>query len=167
VLSIKSEERRLTNNLGGFSMWKKSTKTILISILFIFVIFVVCKNSKSQVEAKGGLKINGWSSALGSVNETDLDKTKFTYSINLTNENEKNISLKSIQPSVNEAIKNKIISNNPVVAVNKDIKPNETIEISGELLIDTKGLSKSDIVKLEPFITDIKVSTDETLSLKH
>jgi PBP1b-binding outer membrane lipoprotein LpoB len=148
-------------------MCKKTIKTILISILFIFVIFSGCKNTKSQVQTKGGLKIHNWSSALGSVNETDLDKTKFSYSINLTNQNEKNIYIKSIQPLVNEAIKNKIISNDLIVAINKDIKPNETIEISGELLIDTKGLSKSDIVKLEPFIADIKVSTDETFSLKH
>lgn len=35
----------------------------------------------------------------------------------------KNFFVKSIQPSVNKAIKNKIISKEIVVAVNKDIKP--------------------------------------------
>lgn len=53
-----------------------------------------------------------------------------------------------------------------MVVVNKDIKSNETIQINVEIIVDTKGLEKSDIVKLEPFITDIKVPTEEIVSLK-
>ncbi len=147
-------------------MSKKSITIIVISILFVFIIFTGCNSTNAKIQTKGGLKINGWSSGLGNVNETDLDKTKFSYSINLTNENEKNVFIKSIKPSVNEAIKDKIISKEIVVAVNKDIKPNEAIEITGEIIVDTKGLGKSDIVKLGQFITDIKISIEETVSLK-
>lgn len=147
-------------------MFKKSIIIILISILCIFILLTGCNNTKTQAQSKGGLKISSWSTGLGEINETDLDKTKFSYSINLANENEKDIFIKSIQPSVNEKIKNKIISKDNIVIVNKDIKSNETIEINGEIIVDTKGLAKSDIVKLEPFITDIKVSIEETVSLK-
>lgn len=147
-------------------MVKKSIIIIAISILCIFILLTGCNNTKTQVQPKGGLKISSWSSGLGGVNETDLDKTKFSYSINLTNENETNIFIKSIQPSLNEKIINKILSEDNTVIVNKDIKSNETIEINGEIIVDTKGLAKSDIVNLEPFITDIKVSIEETLSLK-
>jgi uncharacterized lipoprotein NlpE involved in copper resistance len=147
-------------------MFRKSIITIVISILCGFIFLAGCNNTKTQVQTKCGLKINSWSSGLGGVNEIDLDKTKFSYSINLTNQNENNTFIKSIQPSVNEKIKNKIISKDIVVTVNKDIKPNETIQINGEIIVNTKGLTKSDIVKLEPFITDIKVLTEETVSLK-
>lgn len=75
--------------------------------------------------------------------------------------------IESIKLVVYEAIKNKIISKKIAVSVNKDIKPNETIQINGELMIDTEGLTESDIAKILPFITDIKVSTDEVLSLKY
>jgi hypothetical protein len=143
----------------------KKLITIIFS-LFIFVFFTGCNNTKVQVQSKGGLKIYNWSSALGGVNENDLDKTKYSYFINLTNENEKTIFIKSVQPSVNEAIKNKILSKKIVIDVNQNVKPNETIKINGEIILDTKGLGKSDIVTLEPFITDIKVSTEETVSLK-
>jgi len=34
------------------------------------------------------------------------------------------------------------------------------------IVFDTKGLTKQDIEKLEPFITDIKVTTEETIDLK-
>jgi hypothetical protein len=147
-------------------MLKKSKIGIVISILCIFIFLTGCNNIKTQAQSKGGLKINTWSSGLGDINETDLGNTKFSYSINLTNENENNIFVKSIKPSVNEKINNKIISKDIVVTVNKDIKHNETIQINGEIIVDTKGLTKSDIVQLEPFITDIKVLSEEAVSLK-
>jgi hypothetical protein len=143
----------------------KKIITIIFSLL-IFIFFTGCNNTKVQVQSKGGLKIYNWSSALGGVNENDLDKTKYSYFINLTNENEKTIFIKSVQPSVNEAIKNRILNKKIVIDVNQNVKPNETIKINGEIILDTKGLEKSDIVTLEPFITDIKVSTEETVSLK-
>lgn len=142
----------------------------LIMIIFslcIIIFFTGCNNRKVQVQSKSGLKIYNWSSALGGVNENDLDKTKYSYFINLTNDNEKTIFIKSVQPSVNEAIKDKILSKEIVIDVNQNLKPNETIKINGEIIINTKGLEKSDIITLEPFITDIKVSTEETVSLKN
>ncbi|MBC8061697.1 MAG: hypothetical protein H7Y18_13660 [Clostridiaceae bacterium] len=147
-------------------MLKKLLLSFILTILVVFVLFIAYNSKKAEIETKGGLKIQNWSSSLGSINETDLDKTIFSYSVYLTNQNEKSIFIRSIQPSVNEAVKYKIISIETVVSVNKDIKPNETIQINGEIILDTKGLLKQDIVKLEPFITDIKVSTEETISLK-
>lgn len=148
-------------------MSKKSTLIIFIFILFIFTFFMGCNSKSSQSQVKSGLKIYNWSSGLGGVNENDLDKTRFSYSINITNENEKTILIKNIEPSVNETIKSKILSKETVVTVNKDIKPNETIEINGEIIIDTKGLTKSDILKFEPFIKGIKILTEETIEFKH
>ena len=103
---------------------------------------------------------------MGSVNENNLDKQKFSYSISVANKNVKTIFIKSVQPTINERVKNKILSEETIVAVNKDIKPKETIEISGEIIIDTSGLTKEEIVALEPFITAIKISTEENINLK-
>jgi len=66
---------------------------------------------------------------------------------------------------VNRQNVNKIISKDIIITVNKDLKPNESIQINGEIIFNTKGLTKLDIEKLEPFITDIKFSTEETISL--
>lgn len=144
-----------------------SKKLIMIIFsLFILVFFVGCNNTEIEVQSKGGLKIYNWSSALGSVNQNNLYKTKYSYSINLINEDEKTIFIKSVQPSVNEIIKNKIMSKEMIVDVNKNLRPNEIIKINGEIIIDTKGLGKSDIVALGPLITNIDVSTEEAVSLK-
>jgi hypothetical protein len=147
-------------------MSKKLIIAMIITVLCISLFFIGCNSTKVQNQTKGGLKINNWSSGIGSVNENDLDKSVFSYSINLINENEKTVFIKSIQPIVNEKIINKILSEKTIVTLNKDIKSNETIEITGKIIVDTKGLAKSDIIKFEPFITDIKISTDEIVSLK-
>ena len=148
-------------------MLRKSIITITILTLGVFnFIFLTGCNTQTHMKIESGLKINSWSSGLGSFNETDLDKTKFSYSIDLTNENENSIFIKSIQPSVNETIKDRILNKEMSVNVDRDIRPNDTIHITGELIVNTKGLGKSDIVKLEPFITDIKVSIEENISLK-
>ena len=145
-------------------MLKKSIIIITISLLFVSLFFTGC-STNTQMQTKNGLKINEWSSGLGSVNEMDLDKTKFSYSINLTNYNENTIFIKAVQPIVNRQNVNKIISKDIIITVNKDLKPNESIQINGEIIFNTKGLTKLDIEKLEPFITDIKFSTEEIISL--
>jgi hypothetical protein len=53
----------------------------LISISCVLIFLTGCNNVNTQIQSKGGLKISSWSSALGGVNETDLDKTKFSYSM--------------------------------------------------------------------------------------
>ena len=140
-------------------------KLILITFIFFAFIFNTgCSNK--EVETKGGLKIYSWNSGLGSINESDLNKQRFSYDINLTNENQKDVYVKSIKPSVNDTIKDRILNKDLIVNVNKNLKSNDTISIKGEIIIDTKGLSKSEILNFEPFIIDIKVSTDEIIDLK-
>lgn len=151
--------------MGGINLSKKTILILIASVVFMFLLFDVSYNKNIQNQVKGGLKINEWIFGLGSVDETNLDKTKLSYSFNLTNENNKSIFIKSIEPLINENIKDKIINKDIVIAVNKDIKPNETIQINGEIIFDTKELSKSDIEKLEPLLIDIKVSTDEIINL--
>jgi len=45
------------------------------------------------------------------------------------------------------------------------IPPGEGIEIKGQIIFDTKGLSKKQITELEPFVTGFRVSTEEIISL--
>lgn len=150
---------------GGINLSKKTILIIISSIVFMFLLFNVNYNKNTQNQVKDSLTINGWSFGLGSVDEANPDKTKLSYSFNLNNENNKSIFIKSIEPLINEKIKDRIISKGTVVVVNKDIKPNEIIQINGEIIFDTKLLSKSDIEKLEPLLRDIKVSTDEIINI--
>ena len=138
-------------------MAKKSIFTIIIVTLLALICFLGYKNMAIKIEGKGGIKSNG---LVYNVPNND-GKSEFSYALNLTNTNGKDIFIKSIEPSINETMKNNILSKETIIAINKNIKPNETIEINGKIFIDTNGLSMSNIGKL---ITNIKVSTEETVS---
>lgn len=137
-------------------MSKKSVVTILIFIITLcgLICFLGYKNMNSKIAAKGGVKTKNLFYTLADNN----GRSEYSYSIELTNTNGK-----TIEPSVNETVKNKILSKETLVTVNKKMSPNETIQINGEIIVDTHGLSAQDIQK---FITDIKVSTEETVNLK-
>lgn len=139
-------------------------KRVLISFI-IFTLILVTGCSNKEVETKGGLKIYGWNSSLGSVDKSNANKQRFSYDISLINENPSDIFVKSLQTIINSTIKDKILDKGLIVNVNKNLKTNGTINIRGEIIIDTKGLSKTDILKLEPFVTDIKVTTDQIIDL--
>ncbi|MGY0371985.1 hypothetical protein [Clostridium sp. JNZ J1-5] len=142
-------------------MSKKSVVTILIFIITLcgLICFLGYKNMNSKIAAKGGVKTKNLFYTLADNN----GRSEYSYSIELINTNGKTIFIKTIEPSVNETVKNKILSKETLVTVNKKMSPNETIQVNGEIIVDTHGLSAQDIQK---FITDIKVSTEETVNLK-
>lgn len=138
-------------------MVKKSILTIIILTLFTLICFLGYKNMAIKIEKKGGIKSN----SLAYTVQNNDSKSEFSYGFNLTNTNGKDVFIKSIEPSINETMKNNILSKETIIVVNKNIKPNETIQINGKIFIDTNGLSMHNIGE---FITDIKVSTEETVS---
>ena len=142
---------------GKINMLKKSILTIIILIVCTLICFWGYKNIAIKIETKGGIKSNGLTYVMANKN----GKSEFSYAFNLTNTNGKDIFIKSIEPSINEIMKNNILSNENIIVVNKNIKPNEIIQINGKIFIDTSGLSMYNIGKL---ITDIKISTEESVS---
>lgn len=141
-------------------MSKKSViPMIIITLCYTSILLLGYKNMSSKIESKGGLKTNG----LSYICQDNNGESEFDYSANLTNTNGKTIFIKSIEPSLDEALHSKVLSKKTVVAVNKNLKPNETIVVSGSIMLDAKGISAFEIGKL---IKDIKVSTEEPVSIK-
>lgn len=113
-------------------------------------------------EQTGGLKVYSLSSSLG----TALYETRYSFNISITNENPYSIYIKSVKPIINEKIKDRIITKETTINVNKSLNSGETTEIKGELMFNIKGLNKTDILELGPFITDIKVLSEEIINLE-
>ncbi|EOC99685.1 hypothetical protein [Caldisalinibacter kiritimatiensis] len=143
-------------------MNKKTLKIIIVCASITFILLTGCASKETKV----GLKVYNWSSSIGAENGNSLDKTRYSYYIDITNENPKSLYIKSVEPIISENIKDKVLKAE-IVEVNKHINSNETIEVEGKIIIDTKGLNKTDIIELEPFITDIKVITEETINLNY
>ncbi|KOA19195.1 hypothetical protein CLHOM_23010 [Clostridium homopropionicum DSM 5847] len=142
-------------------MSKKSAATIIILTLCLCASICILgyKNLSLKIETKGGLETSSLSYLLADNN----GESEYSYSVELTNTNGKDIFIKTIEPSINESIKNKILSKETTVIVNKNIKPNGKIQVNGKIIIDTSEIFAQDIQNL---ITDIKISTEETVKLK-
>ncbi len=134
-------------------------------ILFISSIFsgcLVCQTNEPQ-----GFIVYSMTSSLGGVNENNFDFTKYSYSIELTNENLINTKIISVEPILKDSIRDMVLDDNLAVDVNKIVSPGDTITIEGALIIDTKGLSKDEILNLEPFIAGIKVNSKTTIDFNY
>lgn len=141
-----------------------SKRLVLIIIFILLLSSIICflgyKNINQRIAAKGGLKTGGFTYTMADNN----GKSEYNYSIKITNTNGKAIFIKKIEPYINETIINKILSKDTVIVVNRNLNPNESIWVTGQLSVDTKGLFLQDIVK--NMITDIKVTTEENVSIK-
>ncbi|SHI48736.1 hypothetical protein [Desulfosporosinus lacus] len=59
-----------------------------------------------------------------------------------------------------------LVTKQLTVTVNNEIAPKSSIEIKGSLDFKTIGLSKDDILKLDPRISSIKVTNERTINLE-
>lgn len=135
-------------------------KTSMV-ILFICIIFslIGCKVSgdKSEIIADG-IVIGQTFISLGG-ESTDI--TEVTYRINLRNKLGKPISVLAIEPVISKDLFDRLIDDSIRLEVNKEIESNESEEISGHFKIDTKGLSKEEIMKFEIGIREYKIQTEQ------
>jgi len=144
----------------------KKQKLILVFslVLAIFLLTIGC--SSPSGDNKAGLQIYHMTIDLGAVDNSSTDKQRLVYSVTLTNENNKAIYVQWIEPVLGTKISEKVITEDLKVIVEKEIPANQYLEIDGEFILDTKGLSKKEIISLEPFITGIKVTLGKTINLK-
>lgn len=128
------------------------------------MLLIGCNLSNS--DNKTGLQIYSMSTGLGAVdNNGSVDKQKLSYSITITNEENRGIYVKSIKPILGNAISNQVVTDELTVIVEKSLPANQSLKINGEFIINTEGLSKEEILELEPFITDITIFTEQIIEL--
>jgi len=137
---------------------------ILCVLLMISLSAIGCTSlglEKDQANDKTGLQIYSMSTGLGAVSSENTDQHRLTYTINLTNEDDNEAYIQWIEPILGVGIKDKILTEDLKVVVEKSIPSKGSIEINGVVVFNTKGLSKQEIVELEPFITGIKVVSEK------
>lgn len=142
---------------------KISRIILLFCVIGIILLAAACSQAQSPQES--GLQVYNWSMSIGGVGNS-MDKTKLTYSIDLTNKNQREIYVSSVALVTGEKVIDRIIGGQTDIPLNMVLKANETVQLKGELIIDTKGMDKAYIQGLEPFITGVKATSEETIDLK-
>jgi len=147
---------------------KTLTLTLTLTLFCTMLVFgcTGVDQGNNDTNKKTGLQIYSMSTGLGAVSNDNIDQHRLTYTINLTNEDDKEAYIQWIEPILGMGIKDKILTEELQVVVEKNIPSKGSIEIKGVVVFNTKGLSKEEILELEPFITGIKVVSEAEIVIK-
>src|ERR1700748_2222956 len=127
-------------------------KKIILYLGIILLTISGCSNSKTE----DVLNINNIQSGIGSIDETDTHKQKFSYTITLSNKEKIEIKSKSIEIVLTHWIKkNQIEEKITEITFNP-----ESIIIKGYVIFNSNGETKREIVSHEPFIDGVNVVTE-------
>ncbi len=109
---------------------------------------------ESGEDKKPGFSIYSWNAGLGSQSDDSLDVSRYTYTLYLSSETEELSRVKQIEPMISNSVIARVISGDlPSFTVKEDY-----IEVNGELVFDTQGLTKQEILDLQPYIYSVKVT---------
>lgn len=142
---------------------------LLVLVIILSLITIGCSRA---VDVKGtqtiGLDISSMSTGIGAVdqNNNSHDIQRFSYSINLANNDKDTAFIKEVTLVLPKEFEEALVTKQLPVTVNTELAPKSTIEIKGSLDFKANGLSKDQIIKLNPKILSIKVTNERTISLE-
>jgi len=142
---------------------------LLVLVIILSLITIGCSRAVNVEDKQTiGLDISSMSTGIGAVNTNNNshDIQRFSYSINLANNDKDAAFIKEVTLVLPKAFEETLVTKQLTIIVNKDISPKSTIEIKGTLDFKANNLSKDDIMKLDPRILSIKVTNERTISLE-
>ena len=142
-------------------MYKKFSIMILIAILLLST---ACSND-SEIN-KQGIEINSLSTSIGAVgsNTADFETQSFKYNITLTNYEATDINIVSVKPMLSEKFLERVSNEDTIIQVNRIIPQGSSLDVAGEIIFDAKGLTKEQIIGLEPFVKEVKIIEERIIN---
>ncbi len=141
-------------------MLKKVSILILVAILLLSA---AC--SKDSTVSKADIDISGISTSIGAVgnNTNDIETQSFKFTITLTNNEAADMEIVSVKPVLSEKFLERVSNRDTTIKVDKVIPQGSSLDVSGEIIFDAKGLTKEQIVSLEPFIKEVRIVEERTV----
>lgn len=143
-------------------MPKNDSILFIICLLILALLALMKQDTGSYVDE--GLIVKEWHYGIGLDEE---EQTTLSYTINVTNTFEKKMKINAIMPVIDEKLQDRVMAKETLVEVNKAVESNDTLAIEGEILIDTKGLSKAELERIQPAIVGVKIVSEEVIKLGH
>ncbi|WP_339303447.1 hypothetical protein [Paenibacillus sp. FSL R5-0519] len=141
-----------------------------LSMILIFLLTILplsgCSSSgvKTDEIVEDGLIINSISIGLGG-SEEDEGITVVTYHFNLWNRTNKSIILKTVEPILSKHIQERLIDTNIKLDINEKIDGNSSEALTGTFKLDTKGLDKEGIIKLNINVKEFNVAMEQVVGM--
>jgi hypothetical protein len=134
---------------------------IILTLFAALLLFSSCAPPDSDM-AQSEINITGMVSSIGAASDTPADQ-RFSCTITLQNNGLTDVTIRYIEPVLLGPFIDKARGNDFKIMVNKTIAPEACIEVSGEILFDALGMTKEQIVAMEPFFNEIIINTDKVL----
>ena len=136
-----------------------------ISIALLTLVLLLCTSCAPSKPPSAGIAVAGITTSIGAVGEdtANPDTQCFHYTITLVNNESAEVKILSLEPTLAEGFKARVISQNVKVDVNQAIAPGDTLTVEGEILFDTKGLTKEEIEALQPFVKDVHITQERKI----
>lgn len=139
-------------------MFKKVLTWYIVIVISVFYLMIVALGYVNDLETKRieyqTLRLNGWEYEL---NEVGTNKIKFTYTIKLIYYGSNNDFIRLVKPAYKNEVAN-IIEYDDYIAVNKEIKPNEEMEFSWDIIVSTDGLKEVGVREIRSYLSSVTVS---------
>lgn len=142
-------------------------KVYIMVLLPVLLLLTACSgNNNSGATKNNGIEITNIVSSIGAVDENtnNIDTQSFKYAMTLTNNDAIDIKIVSVSPVLSNEFLNRVDNKETRIEVNKTITNGSSINITGEIIFDAKGLTKEQIDSLQPFIKDVKILEERIIN---
>ncbi|MBB6635295.1 hypothetical protein [Cohnella thailandensis] len=134
---------------------------LLLSILFS--ILIGCSNiNQSKDVVDDSLVINSISVGFGG----DLNKTLVSYNFNLWNKTKKAIFIMTVEPILSDDLRKRLENSELINEINKTINGSSSEVISGSFSLNTQGLDKQGIEKLNIELKKFKIISEQEIGIE-
>ncbi|NPE27793.1 hypothetical protein HNV12_07420 [Methanococcoides sp. SA1] len=115
-------------------------------ILFLGIAIGYSINDMATIEdVPDGIQVPEMSVGLGPIDENNTDSHRLSYNILLYNSGDEDVYVNSVEPIFGEHISKMVVTENNTIAVDRNISANSSVEISGQVELNTTGFSKEEI----------------------
>jgi len=143
----------------------RGIKTIRSLIFFIIICTLpisACSKSSQADVVNDGLVINAISFGLGG----EPNKTLVTYNFNIWNKTRNTVLIRSIEPVLSDALQQRLIDSEMINEVNRTINGSASEIFTGSFELNTQGLDKQAIEKLNIKLDKFRIITEQELGLE-
>ncbi len=136
----------------------------IIILIAVLLLLIGCSNSDTRL--RPGIEVSSITSSIGAVGENtkNFDIQSFKYTIALINNDVVDIKIISVEPELSEEFAKRAEDRSTAIQVDKVISSGSSIDVSGEIIFDAKGMSKEQIIDMEPFVIDIKIVEERIIN---
>ncbi|MFP3975700.1 MAG: hypothetical protein ACLFVK_05695 [Dehalococcoidia bacterium] len=148
------------------SNWKTylGIGALIVALMFSIACVQPLSPSSSQSPQNSTIWIPDMSTALGSV-DGEGNQQRFSYTLSLCNRGADQLYVSWIEPVLSAEVSPKVLTEELKVTIEQGIEPGDCTSAEGEFILNTEGMSRLEIMEMEPFMTRMKINGEMTLEL--